>query len=307
MLLYETLFLIVLLLHVVTRFCTKMIPRICLGRHQLTMTDARFSKERTLTNWTKWSRFINKSLTCPTESTSRICEYFVSVDTFTLHLDLDIRTMSYLKIPTGVKRSYLHQHLPCHSVIFFVRAGERSYDGFAGDLTWKKHKKIFFAAKIWREYYRRHFGNKALRNIKSDANTKRVVLTETNWGRWRQLLDVTCIRMKHCMGVYVYMCTFHNYIFLKFLHLPRSCLKCKGWHDLCAINTSHTVQKNRDAVCMSEIEWMDAWMQAGMRQWVDQWMKNLMNKAREKSESNRIEWINGMTLQDMEWIIMNVQ
>lgn len=65
--------------------------------------------------------------------------------------------------------------------------------------------------------------------------------------------------------------------------------------------------KNRDAVCMSEIEWMDEWMQAGMRQWVDQWMKNLMNKAREKSESNRIEWINGMTLPDMEWIIMNVQ
>lgn len=31
--------------------------------------------------------------------------------------------------------------------------------------------------------------------------------------------------------------------------------------------------------------------------------------AREKSESNKIlvEWINGMTLQDTEWIIMNVQ
>ena len=69
------------------------------------------------------------------------------------------------------------------------------------------------------------------------------------------------------------------------------------------VQQTHHIQykQNRDAVCMSEIEWMDEWMQAGMRQWVDQWMKNLMNKAREKSESNMIEWINGMTLQDMEW------
>ena len=210
-----------------------------------------------------------------------------SFDTFTLHVFFDIT-------PTVISQDSMVSigHI-CTSTswlpfgYWFFRAGERSYDGFAGDGRLGKSRPTIFCCQNLKRILSGTFWQQSLEKYKKRCNQK---TGNFDWDKLRKMKTAAWCDMYKAETLYevrirVDMCTFHNYIFLKFLHLPRSCLKCKGWHDLCATNTSHTVQ-TKQRCCMYEWDRVNGWMNAS-------WHASMSGSMNEEldEQSARKKWI----------------